>query len=378
MPAAPSDQAGTNSVPATSIAVKPARAEPLAFDGLMIGSSLRPLRATEFIRDAFTPTFDIDTGNVVEANPTRQRPDLCVDERKKTTPFFNALHKGTLADITPFTFPRFNSASGVVADHVEGVEPTPGAFDMTNQTVTPSAVSGKVEVTREVWDQGGNPQVSNLIWNKMVYAYYQAMEAKAVALLDAASPTQIALAAGTADDTLVDALEAALADLNFVAGGNTFNFAGTQQDLYRKLTAAVDTNRLGVRQWPPPVTDVVPASQLADGSTQVAVVLVDPRGAWSARPGHFGNEHAEVEPEGSVTALPQTWDFCPRGRLLRVLPEVPNMDQASVRFTVKRVPPFPESCIAQKACVGAHDLCHTAGFWRRHEDQSHVPTEVAC
>lgn len=199
-------------------------------------------RVETFIKEAFTPKFDVDTGNVSTLNPTRNRPEMYVDQRKKSTPFFDALHKGTLQDITPFTFPKFNSATGLVAAHVEGVEPTPGAFTATSQTVTPSAVSGKVEITREVWDQGGNPQVSTLIWNKMVYAYYQALEAQAVALLDAASPTAIALTAGAADDALVDQLEAALADLNFVAGGNTFNFAGTQQDLYRALAAAVDGN----------------------------------------------------------------------------------------------------------------------------------------
>jgi len=60
-------------------------------------------------------------------------------------------------------------------------------------------------------------------------------------VLDAASPTAIALTAGFADDDLVNQLEAAIADLNFIAGGNTFDFAGTQQDLYRKLAAAVDS-----------------------------------------------------------------------------------------------------------------------------------------
>ena len=187
------------------------------------------------------PRFDIDTGNVANANPARNRPDMYVDQRKFTTPLYDAIHKGSLPDLTPFMFPKFNSASGLVADHVEGVEPTPGAFDMTSQTVTPSAMSGKVEITREVWDQGGNPQVSGLIWNKMVYAYYQALETKAVAILDAATPTAIPLTAGAADDDLVNELESAIAGLQFVAGGNTFNFGAAQQDLYKKLAAAVDS-----------------------------------------------------------------------------------------------------------------------------------------
>lgn len=198
-------------------------------------------RVVTFMKDAFTPKFDVDTGNVTTLNPARNRPDMYVDERKYSTPFYDALNKGTLSDITPFVFPRFNSASGLVADHVEGVEPTPGSFSATSQTVTPSAVSGKVEITREVWDQGGSPQVSGLIWNKMVYAYYRALESKAVALLDAASPTQIALTAGASDDTLVNELEEKLAELNFIAGGNVFTFAGTHIDLYKRLAGAVDS-----------------------------------------------------------------------------------------------------------------------------------------
>lgn len=209
--------------------------------GGLKGDSEAYQRVVEFMADAFSPKFDVSTGDVATANPVRNRPDMFVDERKYATPFYSALYKGTLGDITPFVFPKFVSASGLVAPHVEGVEPTPGALSTGSQTVTPSAVSGKVEVTREVWDQGGSPQVSALIFNKMTYAYYQALEAKAVALLDAASPLQIALTAGASDAALVDELEAELAELNFIAGGNVFTFAGTQVDLYKALVAASDS-----------------------------------------------------------------------------------------------------------------------------------------
>jgi hypothetical protein len=200
-------------------------------------------RVMAFLAEAFAPRFDIDQADVNEANPSRQRPDMYVDERRHANPFYDALYKGAITDNTPFVFPKFNSASGLVADHVEGVEPTPGAFSLTGQTVTPSPVSGKVEITREVWDQGGNPQVSGLIWRKMVQRYFDALETKAVAVLtaNAGSITDIALTAGAADDDLVNELEAALASLQFVAGGNTFDFAGTQIDLYKKLAAAVDS-----------------------------------------------------------------------------------------------------------------------------------------
>jgi phage head maturation protease len=200
-------------------------------------------RVMTFMQEAFTPTFDVDTGNVSTLNPARHRPDMYVDERRFRTPLYDALHKGAITDMTPFLFPKFSSAAGLVAAHVEGVEPTPGSFVATNQTVTPSAVSGKVEITREVWDQGGNPQVSGLIWNKMVQHYFASLEVSAYTVLNAnvGSITDIALTTAAADDDLVNELEAAIADLNFIAGGNTFNYAATHANLYKKLAAAVDS-----------------------------------------------------------------------------------------------------------------------------------------
>lgn len=211
------------------------------FNGLKFGDREAMARVEGFIKDAFAPRFDVDSSDVTTLNPTRQRPDMYVDQKSYTLPFYNAIYKGTLADSTPFAFPKFSSASGLVADHAEGVEPTPGTFTATNQTVTPAPVSGRVEITRETWDQGGNPQVSSLIWNKMTRAYFEALESKAVAVLDAASPTGITLTTAATGATLVNELEDALAGLQFIRGGSRFNFAGTQIDLYKRLAAAADS-----------------------------------------------------------------------------------------------------------------------------------------
>lgn len=208
-------------------------------------------RVMSFMQEMFTPTFDVDTGNVTTLNPARQRPDMYVDERRFKTPLYDALHKGAITDMTPFLFPKFGSAANLVAPHTEGVEPTPGSFTATNQTVTPSAVSGKVEITREVWDQGGNPQVSGLIWNKMVQHYFSALEVSAYNVLNAnvASIADIALTTAADDDVLVNELEGAIVDLNFVAGGNTFDYAATHANLFKKLAAAVDST--GRKLLPP-------------------------------------------------------------------------------------------------------------------------------
>lgn len=202
-------------------------------------------RLMAFMAEAFAPPTFVATGDVGTLNPARQRPDMYVDERRFRTPLLDALYKGGLADSTPFVVPRFNTAEGLVADHVEGVEPDPGSFTATSQTITPSAVSGRVEITRETWDQGGNPQVSGLIWRKIVEHYREAQEAKAYALLNALNlpAAQIhLLTAGATDDELVNEVEEVVVDLNFVAGGNTFDYAAAHRDLFKALAAAADAS----------------------------------------------------------------------------------------------------------------------------------------
>lgn len=194
-------------------------------------------RAVEFVAQQFVITTDVD-----ELSPTVQRPDMYVDQRTFRYPVWEAINKGTLTEITPFMFPKFSSAGTLVANHVEGVEPSLGTFVTTSQTVTPTAVSGKVKLTRETFDQGGNPQVSSLIWRQMLKAYYEALEAFAVLTLDNATPTGITLttAGGTTGQTLSRELDLAFAALQYVRGGFTMDNLFAQIDLYTALAGARD------------------------------------------------------------------------------------------------------------------------------------------
>lgn len=194
--------------------------------------------------------FDVVTTNVNELNPTGNRPNMYVDQRSYRYPIWEAINKGTLADITPFTFPKFSSASGLVGSHSEGSEPSSGTFVTTLDTVTPTAVSGKAKISRETWDQGGNPQIGNLIWRQMEKGWYEALEAAAVAVLDAASPTQIDFSGtpGLANDDLDQALTAALAGLQFIRGGFSMDTGFAQVDLFKALVAAAGAD--GRRLYP--------------------------------------------------------------------------------------------------------------------------------
>ena len=197
--------------------------------------------AKERVETFIRAQFNVATTDVDELNPTTNRPEMYVDQRSFQYPIWDAVSKGTLDSVTPFTFPKFNSAAGLVANHTQGVEPTGGSFTTTNATVTPTPVSGKVTINRETWDQGGNPQISGLLWNQMTKGWYEALEAFAVSILDAATPTGITLTTAAVDDALIDELVNALALLNFVRGGFSMDSAFTQVDLYKKLVAAEDS-----------------------------------------------------------------------------------------------------------------------------------------
>lgn len=213
---------------------------------LMLGDGGANARALKFIQDRMIAAFNVATTDVDELNPTRQRPDMYVDQRQYRYPMWTAVNKGSLTDITPFKFPKFNSASGLVGAHTEGTEPSTGSFTTTGQTVTPSAYSGKAKINREVWDQGGNPQLSTLIWNQMVRGVNEALEAAVVTLLNAGSYTALAtLTAGGTDRAAAGALlgnelSGGFAALQFARGGFFITDVFGQADLYLTLLKATD------------------------------------------------------------------------------------------------------------------------------------------
>ncbi len=249
-------------------------------------------RATAFVR-AMAPAFespkaaqrhlsgaqfDVDTTDVAGLNPNRNRPDMYVDQKDFTYPIWDAISKGTLNDIVPFVLPKFATATGLVAAHVEGTGPTPGTFTATAQTITPTANSGRVEITREAWDAGGNPQLSGIIWRQMVKAWFEALEAAAVTMLDALSPTQFTITTAAADDVLVGEVEGHLAGLQFVRGGFSMRDFFLQVDLYKRLAAAVDADG---RKLLPRLGAVNAAGTVSDLYADLDVGGLRGRPAWA-------------------------------------------------------------------------------------------------
>ena len=194
-------------------------------------------------------TFATPTTDVNELNPTINRPDMYVDQRDFMYPLWNAVNKGAPPNgVQPFAFPKFNSASGLVGDHTEGTEPTAGSFTTTNQTVTPTAISGKASITREVYDMGGNPAVSTLIFNQMVKGYREGLESATATFLNTlTAATDITIATAAVDDALADAWDQALAGLAFERGYD-FSVFAIEQVLYKAFVGAEDST--GRRLYP--------------------------------------------------------------------------------------------------------------------------------
>lgn len=199
------------------------------------GDSEARQRIQEFLPVAFAVT----TSGTTSLAPTENRPELYVPNLSYTRPLWDLVTKGSLDDKTPFTIPKFNAASGLVGDHTEGTEPTPGSFSATSQTVTPAPLSGKIEINREVIDQGGSPQADQIIWNEMLNGWYEAIEAKIAARLATTATAELNLA-GAVDSALMTALTSYFSGLQFVRGGNRFTAFAADGNLFPALTGAKD------------------------------------------------------------------------------------------------------------------------------------------
>lgn len=196
-------------------------------------------RVMDLLRRALNA--DIDTADINELNPDIQRQDMYVDQRDYRTPIMDLISRGAPPNgVQPFTFPKFSSASGLVGNHTEGTEPTSGTLVTTNQTVTPTALSGKASITREVWDMGGNPSVSGLVFNQMVRGYREGLESAAATFLNTlTAATDIALTTAATDDALAADIESAVAELQFTRGYDFRAFV-LEKVLYKQIAAARD------------------------------------------------------------------------------------------------------------------------------------------
>jgi HK97 family phage prohead protease len=190
--------------------------------------------------------FAVSTTNAASLNPTINKQEMYVDQLDYEYPIWDTINKGAPPNgVTPFQFPKWASSSGLVADHTEGTEPSLGSFAVTTQTVQPTALSGKIEINREAWDQMGTPNLNNLIRAEMRRAWFEGLETASAAFLDGLTLTGnvITLTTGAKDSVLDQALTGALVDLLFSRGGYRLRDFMVQGNLYKSLVLAVDDNK---------------------------------------------------------------------------------------------------------------------------------------
>lgn len=184
---------------------------------------------------------DVESADVTALNPNRHRPDMWQPQVDYVTPLWDMVNSGP-TDGTKFDVPKFTSSSALVGAATEKTEPAGGSFVAELQTITPTQVWGKVEVTRQSWRAGGNPALSGILWDQMLREYYEDREAAVATFLGTlTAATDIALTTGGTDADLANELEAAIAALQFVRGGNRFRAFAAHIDLYKALAAAEDS-----------------------------------------------------------------------------------------------------------------------------------------
>lgn len=239
------------------------------------GDAVARQRFETFVEETYA--FAVTTGNAGALSPTRHRPELYVPQLAYSTPLWDSVTTGSIEDRTPFTVPKFSSASGLVGTHTEGVEPTPGAFAATAQTITPTALSGKVEINREVLDQGGSPQTDAIIWGEMLNGWFEARESRVASVLASTTTPELNLASAT-DSALVNAMTDYLAGLQFVRGGNRFTRLVADGMLFPKLVSAADSTG---RKLLPVLGVTNGQGQSSPGFDAVQIGNLTARAAWA-------------------------------------------------------------------------------------------------
>lgn len=203
--------------------------------------------AVDRVNALITAAFDTDRADLPGLAPNVNRPDLWMPQLDYPTPLWDLVASGT-TDERPFDIPKFSSSSGMVSPATEGVEPAVGTFVTTMQTITPTQVWGKMEITRQAARRVSSPQLSGILWDQMLREYYEDREAAVATFLNtltaAADITLPGLPASPTNTNYLanaTALESALANLQFDRGGNQITAFAVHKALYTMLAGTQDT-----------------------------------------------------------------------------------------------------------------------------------------
>jgi hypothetical protein len=204
--------------------------------------------AVNRVNALISAAFDTDRADLPGLSPNVNRPDLWMPQLDYPTPLWDLLGSGT-TDERPFDVPKFSSSSGLVNAATEGTEPAVGSFVTAMQTITPTQVWGKLELTRQAARRASTPQLSGILWDQMMREYFEDREASIATFLNTlTAATDISLPGVDASPDNTErlancaALEAALASLQFDRGGNQITAFAVHRALWTLLVATTDTS----------------------------------------------------------------------------------------------------------------------------------------
>ena len=117
--------------------------------------------------------------------PPGYRPELYVNELEFPRPLVDAVTTAPISDATPFQVPRFVSAAGLTQDvAAEGVNPAAGTITSELVPVTPKAVSGIYDASRELVDSSaGGVAIDMIAMQAIRESWSQQTEARVAAAL---------------------------------------------------------------------------------------------------------------------------------------------------------------------------------------------------
>jgi hypothetical protein len=121
-------------------------------------------------------------------DPPGYRPDLYVEQITFPTPLVDAVAHAPISDATPFRVPSFTSGPGTADVATEGTNPATGNLVSALVTITPKAVSGIYDASRELIDSSAaGVAVDRIAMSAMREDYSQDLEQRLATELAAAS-----------------------------------------------------------------------------------------------------------------------------------------------------------------------------------------------
>lgn len=145
----------------------------------LINSKQDPEAAERFRRAGLMIEAAQVSTDTAEVIPQIYRPDLYVGQLGVPRVVIDAFSKGTLDGPNPFRIPKFETASGLNAPHVEGTNPSDGTIAFDEQVITPAARSGQYTGSREQFE-GSNPAIDAIVMNAIREEYAVETETAAI------------------------------------------------------------------------------------------------------------------------------------------------------------------------------------------------------